>query len=63
LRDAAEWINRNNARIDCANLDACLPDRIYKKLMPEEFDFLEEQTWERRDWFWHYGECDEKLET
>ena len=56
LRNAAAWINSNNSKIDCANLDACLPKGIYSRLYPEEFHFLEEQTFDRRDWFWHYGD-------
>ena len=51
LRNAVEWINSNNAKIDCPNLEVCLPKRIYNKLMPEEWHFLLQQTSDRRDWF------------
>ena len=53
LRNAANWINSNNSKIDCPNLEACLPDSIYRLLSPDEFDFLDQQTYGRRMYFWH----------
>lgn len=53
LRQAAQWINSNNRKINCFELELCLPSFIYNKLYPEEFDFLEEQTYDRRMYFWN----------
>jgi hypothetical protein len=51
LRKAAKWINSNNRKIKCSALEFCLPASIYGKLSTDEFDFLEEQTFDRREYF------------
>jgi len=55
LKQAAEWINSNNRKIDCSELAYCLPKSIYNKLDTDEFYFLQTQTVERRMWLWERG--------
>lgn len=53
LREAAKWVNANNKLINCHPIEGFLPDKIYSKLSTDEADFIEEQTWERREYFWN----------
>ena len=60
LRRTAIWINKNNKKINSPNLEYCLPDNIYRELSPDEFDFIEAQTCERRMYFWDKLSKEEK---
>lgn len=60
LRNAAIWINKNNRKINGPNLEFYLPNNIYRKLSPDEFDFLQDQTVIRRMYFWDKLSREEK---
>jgi len=51
LRKAVEWLNANNNRIIFAAIEAFLPKSIYNKLSPDEADFIEERTYEVREYY------------
>lgn len=63
LRDAAQWINSNNKLIRSSELEFFLPASIYNKLSPDEADFLEEETHDRRQHFWEHPELSEVEES
>lgn len=56
LKNAINWVNSNNSKINNFELEFCLPKSIYNCLSSDEFDFLEEQTYDRREYFWNKDE-------